>query len=70
MGQYALVTGVTSSTGYELVKLIAAYGYDLVIAAGNQDGLYHIEKNLSEYVVEVPTASKNLFHKKRSVRQI
>lgn len=32
-GKYALITGATSGIGYELAKLFAKDGYNLIIAA-------------------------------------
>ena len=57
--QYALITGATSGIGYELAKLFAANGYDLVIVARREDEL---EKTAGElqmnYNVNELTISK------------
>lgn len=59
--KYALVTGATSGIGYELAKLLAKDGYNLIIVARNHDELYRKEKEFKSYGVEVISMSKNLF---------
>lgn len=58
---YALVTGATSGIGYELAKLLAANGYNLIIVSRNHDELYRKEKEFREYGVDVISMAKNLF---------
>ena len=61
-GKYALITGATSGIGYELAKLFAQDGYNLVIVARGTDG--GLEKTASElqgHGIEVVTLSKDLF---------
>jgi len=60
--QYALVTGGTSGIGYELAKLLAKDGYNLVIAARDITELNNVSADLTKmYKVEVVTISKDLF---------
>ncbi len=62
-GQYALVTGGTSGIGYELAKLLAADGYNLILVARTQGDLDRVAGELKEsYSVEVSTISKDLFY--------
>ncbi len=65
--QYALITGATSGIGYELAKLFAANGYDLVIVARREDEL---EKTAGElqmnYNVNVVSVAKDLFERQAS----
>jgi len=61
--QYALVTGGTSGIGYELAKLLAKDGFNLVIAARNQGELSLVSKEFTkQYGIEVITISKDLFN--------
>ena len=60
--KYALITGATSGIGYELAKLFAKDGYNLVIAARSQEELDHTSAELErEYNIEVVKISKDLF---------
>lgn len=59
--QYALVTGATSGIGYELAKLFAKNGYDLVMVARNHEELKNKADEFKGYGVNVITISKNLF---------
>lgn len=59
--QYALITGATSGIGYELAKLFAKDGYDLVIVARNHEDLNKRAEEFKKYRVNVICISKNLF---------
>lgn len=61
--RYALVTGATSGIGYELAKLLARDGYNLVIVARMPVLLDEVAIELSEdYGVSVVTLMKDLFN--------
>ena len=67
---YALVTGATSGIGYELCKLFASDGYNLVMVARSEDRLQHVAKEMiDKHNVQVYTLAKNLF-KKESAKEI
>lgn len=59
--QYALITGATSGIGYELAKLFAKDGYDLVMVSRNHDDLQAKAKEFKNYGINVITMAKNLF---------
>ncbi|WP_027379348.1 SDR family NAD(P)-dependent oxidoreductase [Chryseobacterium daeguense] len=59
--EYALITGATSGIGYELAKLFAKNGYDLVMVARNHDELKAKSDEFKSYGVNVITIAKNLF---------
>jgi short-subunit dehydrogenase len=60
--RYALVTGATSGIGYELAKLFAGDGYNLIIVARSNEELQQKSKEFStNYGVEVITITKDLF---------
>jgi uncharacterized protein len=60
--KYALVTGGTSGIGYELAKLFAKDGYNLVITARTENDLDRVaEEFRSTYNIHVLTISKDLF---------
>jgi short-subunit dehydrogenase len=61
--QCALVTGGTSGIGYELAKLLAADGYNLILVARTQEDLDRVAGELREaHGVDVRTISKDLFY--------
>ncbi|MBT2620105.1 SDR family oxidoreductase [Chryseobacterium sp. ISL-6] len=59
--QYVLITGATSGIGYELAKLFAKNGYDLVIVARNHEELEVKAEEFKKFGVNVISISKNLF---------
>ena len=66
--KYALITGATSGIGYELAKLFAEDGYNLVIVARGETG--DLEKTASDlqnqYGIEVITLAKDLFKRENA----
>jgi hypothetical protein len=59
---YALVTGGTSGIGYELVKLLAADGYNLIIVGRYENDLITVADELKQtYDVDVVSIAKDLF---------
>ena len=67
-GKYALITGGTSGIGYELPKLFAQDGYNLVIVARGENG--DLEKTAAElksqYSIQVETLAKDLFKRENA----
>lgn len=62
--KYALITGGTSGIGYELAKLFAENGYNLVIVARTEADLrQRADEISSRYGVFVITLAKDLFHR-------
>src|SRR5687767_13170026 len=65
--QFALVTGGTSGIGYELVKLLADDGYNIVLVARTESDLERVSKEISEkHDVEVRTIAKDLFDRENA----
>ncbi|HMG90359.1 MAG TPA: SDR family oxidoreductase [Chryseolinea sp.] len=61
--EYAIVTGGTSGIGYELVKLLAQDGYNLVIVARDENELMRVADELHDlYEIDTITISKDLFN--------
>lgn len=65
--QYAVVTGGTSGIGYELAKLLAKDGYNLVIVARNEQELNTVSRELNtKFNVDVITMPMDLFDPKNA----
>jgi short-subunit dehydrogenase len=61
-GGYALITGATSGIGYELAKLFAADGYDIIAVARTEEDLNKVADELvTNYGVQVQVIAKDLF---------
>lgn len=61
-GTYALITGATSGIGYELAKLFAQDGYNIIAVARTESDLKRVaEEFSSQFNVEVETIAKDLF---------
>lgn len=59
---YALITGATSGIGYELAKLFAGDGYNLVIVARDEQELQQKASEFSrQYGINVVPIAKDLF---------
>ncbi|HYG19354.1 MAG TPA: SDR family oxidoreductase [Ohtaekwangia sp.] len=60
--QYALITGATSGIGYELAKLFAQNGYNLVIVARSDGDLQTASREFLKHGVNVVPIAKDLFN--------
>lgn len=59
---YALVTGASTGIGYELAKLFAQDGYNIIAVARTQEDLDRVAQEFtSQYGIKVETISKDLF---------
>jgi uncharacterized protein len=59
--RYALITGASSGIGYELAKLFAEDGYNLIIVARTEEGLQKRATEFSQYGINVVCIAKDLF---------
>jgi short-subunit dehydrogenase len=59
--RYALITGATSGIGYELAKLFAGDGYNLIIVARDENELRAKADEFSRANIDVVPISKDLF---------
>ncbi len=60
-GKYALITGATFGIGYELAKLFASDGHNLILIARNKKRLDEISVGLSDkYKIHIITIEKDL----------
>jgi len=61
---YALITGATSGIGYELAKIFAENGYNLIAVARTQTQLERVADELSQlHGIKVITLAKDLFRR-------
>lgn len=61
-GRYALITGATEGIGYELAKLFAGDGYNLIIVARTAEDLEKRKTEFSQqYGIDVIPVAKDLF---------
>ena len=58
---YALITGGSAGIGFELAKLFAQDGYNLVLVARTESDLQNAATDLKQHGVEVVTIVKDLF---------
>src|SRR5690349_17412791 len=62
-GRYALITGATSGFGYELSRLFAKDGYNLVLVARTEERLQEVASELTKtFMVEVLPIASDLFN--------
>jgi uncharacterized protein len=59
--KYALITGATSGIGYELAKIFAENGYNIIPVARTKSDLEKVSTELSQYGVNVTPITKDLF---------
>jgi|GEM_PF-2677649 len=59
--KYALVTGATKGIGFELAKLLAQHGYNLVLVARTENDLETVAASFRQLDVDVVTIPKDLF---------
>jgi short-subunit dehydrogenase len=63
---YALVTGATEGIGYELARLFAKDGYNLIIVARHNDELQNKAAEFRQLGVEVIAIAKDLFKREEA----
>lgn len=57
---HVLITGATAGIGYELAKLFAIDGYNLILIARNKEKLTKVKKKLEIYNINVDILSVDL----------
>src|SRR5687768_8242339 len=60
--EYALVTGGTSGIGYEIAKLLAQDGYNIVLVARSTERLLEVSDEFQDLGVDVLLLDKDLFN--------
>jgi uncharacterized protein len=62
--KYALITGATSGIGYELARLFAKDGYNLILVARHEGRLQEVTDELkAQFAIEVTPLAKDLFER-------
>lgn len=64
--KYALITGATSGIGYELAKLFAQDGYNLVIVSRNKQEIERKASEFRQFGINVIAIQKDLFETKNA----
>ncbi len=47
-GSWALITGATNGMGYEMARILAAKGYNMILVCRNEERLCQIARELNE----------------------
>src|SRR5688572_3456283 len=61
--RYALVTGASMGIGYELAKLFAEDGYNLILVSRTKEDLEKAATEFAQYGINVVSIPKDLFEK-------
>lgn len=63
MESYTLITGASSGIGYELAKIFAQNGHNIVLVSRSKENLEKVAKELSAFGVKTFVSAKDLFEK-------